>query len=414
MIETLTDRISLKERHLTAPLLKEREQFLTHLLQIGWSAHRVRAVATYLIHIVRTMELTDLRCVDPSEIEKAGVRWANDIGPERMGKGPGASAEPFGSFARQWLRFLGLLNVPHRASGHFNVQLAEFKSSLEKRRLATTTVSTYVNQTENFLRWLSARRSSLSVVSVRDVDDFLAVKREARIHPLTVSGYCVSLRAFFKFAEERGWCLSAIWRGIVRPRRPIYTESPKGPGWADVRRLIRSVRGNTPNDLRARALILLCAIYGLRASEVARLRLEDFDWRNETFCVQRAKRGGIQQFPMQFEVGQAIIDYLRYGRPHCACRNLFLTVQLPYRPLTIAAICGVVESRMNRLGIHSEHHGPHSLRHACATRLLRTGTPLKEIADFLGHRSTQCVAIYAKFDRRSLRKVAAFSLAEVL
>lgn len=381
---------------------------------MGWSENRVREVATYLVHIVRTMELHSLRCVEPTEIEQAGVRWASDRGVERADKRPEASPPQFARFARQWLRFLGVLNLPSRPPGRFDAQLAEFKGALEMRRLAPTTIKTYVNQTENFLRWLAESCNDLSLVSVYDVDDFLAAKRDAHVHLLTVSGHCIALRTFFIFAEERGWCSPGIWRGIVSPRLPMYTEPPKGPTWTEVRRLIRSAEGRTSKDLRARALLLLYAIYGLRVSEVARLRLEDFDWRNETFCVHRAKRGGIQQFPIQYEVGEAILDYLRHGRPYCACRHLFLTVQLPYRPLTGAVMWGIVGRRMKKLGIESKHRGPHSLRHACATRLLTKGSSLKEIADFLGHRNTQCVAIYAKYDKRSLRKVAAFSLAEIL
>ena len=93
--------------------------------------------------------------------------------------------------------------------------------------------------------------------------------------------------------------------------------------------------------------------FDLRLAGPARWRasaLDDFDWRNETFCVHRAKRGGIQQFPIQYEVGEAILDYLRYGRPHCACRNVFLTLQLPYRPLGARSMWSLVGKRMKKLG----------------------------------------------------------------
>lgn len=86
MIERLSSRLSTQRRHRSAPLLKEREQYLTHLLKIGWTTHRVLEVATYLVHIVRMMELVSLRRVEPAEIEQAGVRWTNDEGAERVGK----------------------------------------------------------------------------------------------------------------------------------------------------------------------------------------------------------------------------------------------------------------------------------------------------------------------------------------
>lgn len=360
------------------------------------------------------MGLTSLRSVDLTEIEEAGVRWANNKGPERIGRRPDTSPKIFVTRARQWLRFHNCLLLPTVPPGRFDAQLAEFRSALESRGLASLTIRGYVDRTRHFLQWASERYSDLSLVSLKDVDDFLASKQEAGWRLISIKGQCKSLRTFFIFAEERGWCTPGVWRGIVSPRLPKFTEAQKGPSWAEVRRLIRSLNGRIPAKLRARALFLLCSIYGLRISEVARLRLDDFDWRNETFSVHRAKGGGTQQFPIQFEVGEAILDYLRYGRPHCACRHVFLTLHLPSRPLISGSMSSMVCLQMKRLGIQSEHRGPHSLRHSCATRLLKMGSSLKEIADFLGHRSTECVAVYAKYDRRSLRKVAAFSLAEIL
>jgi integrase/recombinase XerD len=146
---------------------------------------------------------------------------------------------------------------------------------------------------------------------------------------------------------------------------------------------------------------------------VARLRLSDFNWRDETFGVERAKRGGFQQYPIQYEVGEAILRYLTKGRPRCGCRHVFVTLCPPYRPLKASSMWQITSRRMRQLGIASAQRGPHALRHACATRLLKKGTSLKEIADFLGHRDAKSVGIYAKYDTRSLRKVAAFPLADL-
>ncbi len=150
----------------------------------------------------------------------------------------------------------------------------------------------------------------------------------------------------------------------------------------------------TAQGLRAHAILLLCSIYALRSSEVTRLRLIDIDWREETFCVQRAKRGGYQRYPLQYEVGEAILRYLKV-RPRCDCRNVFVTFQGPHRPMLNYGMWNIVSRRYKALGIASKNRGPHSLRHACATQLLKKGTSLKDIADFLGHRSTEAVGIYA-------------------
>jgi integrase len=177
--------------------------------------------------------------------------------------------------------------------------------------------------------------------------------------------------------------------------------------------MIAANASGTPADLRARAIMLLCSIYATRCIEIANLTLSDFDWVNETFTLRRAKGGTVQEFPIQFEVGEAILDYLKNVRPHCSCRNLFVTLKTPYRPLNPSSLSDVVGFRIRRLGIEAESKGPHSLRHACATQLLRKGSSLREIAEFLGHRSMSSVSVYAKCDVGALKIVSSFSLAGV-
>jgi integrase len=178
--------------------------------------------------------------------------------------------------------------------------------------------------------------------------------------------------------------------------------------------LVAAKSDATPADLRARAIILLCSIYGTRGIEISNFKLNDFDWINETFTLRRAKGGRVQQLPIQFEVGEAILDYLQQGRPRSSCRHLFLTVKTPYRPLRSGCLWQIVGPRMKQLGIQSENVGLHSLRHSCATQLLRRGSSLRDIADFLGHRDMKSVSIYAKCDLSVLKAVSAFSLAGVL
>lgn len=217
---------------------------------------------------------------------------------------------------------------------------------------------------------------------------------------------------FFRYAEERGWNNSHIPLNLRGPHIPRYLSAPKGPTWKDVRRLINN-KTETPVELRATAILYLCSIYGLRSSEVVGLRLSDFNWVSETFVVHRAKRGRVQQFPIQFEVGEAILGYLQRGRPQCVCRNVFVTLRPPYRTVRATTLWGIAADRMKKLGITSENYGGHALRHSCATELLRRGSSLKDIADFLGHRDMRSVSIYAKYDLKSLRQVASFSLAGV-
>ena len=144
-----------------------------------------------------------------------------------------------------------------------------------------------------------------------------------------------------------------------------------------------------------------------------RLRLDDFDWHNEIMTVRRAKRRGVQQFPIQHEVGEAILAYLKLGRPKSICRSLFTSIRAPIRPMGPCSVADVVMKRLKSLDIKSQNFGPHALRHSCATQLLNEGFSLYEIADFLGHRGLRAVSIYAKYNPRLLRRVACFSLSGV-
>jgi integrase/recombinase XerD len=412
VIETISPWRSVRLRHEAAPLLKERELYLTHLLQQGFDRAVVRCTAAYLVHIVRVMNMTSLRSVGQEEIDTAGQVWATYEGPHRKKLKVKGSPIMFVRIAQRWLRFHRQLESP--PTHPFQQLIAEFIDAMRSTRgLAPPTVLGYSSKAFGFLKWLGERHKSLEFVSLRHIDEFMASRREEGWSVRTLASQCQALRSFFGYAEIRGWCVPGIPLGILSPRIPKYEDRPKGPTWVEVRRLIESASGSAPNELRAKAILLLFAIYGLRSSEVAGLRLNDFDWRSETFSVRRAKRAGIQQYPIQYEVGEAIIQYLRKGRPHCSSRLVFVSTYRPHGLIRPGPMWQIVGWRMRRLRIELEHVGPHSLRHACATRLLKKGASLKEIADFLGHRNIKSVGIYARYDTRSLRKVAAFSLAGV-
>jgi integrase/recombinase XerD len=160
--------------------------------------------------------------------------------------------------------------------------------------------------------------------------------------------------------------------------------------------------------------LLLLAVYGLRSGEVWRLRLEDLDWQDEILTITHSKNGGGQQFPLTHIVGDAILRYLQKVRPRSSHREVFLTIRAPIHPLTSGALFELVNRRMKALQITILHHGPHALRHACATRLINRGLSLKEIADQLGHRNLETTRIYTKVDLPRLREVANLSLGGLL
>ena len=229
----------------------------------------------------------------------------------------------------------------------------------------------------------------------------------------TIQTWAYVLRAFFRFAAARGWCRKGLAESIQSPRVFSQASLPLGPSWDDVRRLLAMTEGDQPHNIRARPILMLLAIYGLRRGEVSRLRLEDFDWEHEVFHVVSSKTGHIRTYPLMRSVGDAILRYLQEVRPRSSRRELFLTLYPPFRPV-YKSLQVIVYNRLRSLHVLLEHYGPHSLRHACATRLLAAGLSLKEIGDQLGHTDPDSTRIYAKVDLIGLREVADFDMGGVL
>ncbi len=399
-----------RSRFLAAPCLKEREQYLVHLMRRGYGPDYLRGVSSDMLRVVRFLELTIPREVGLDELERARQAATVYRGPDRRGK-RGETTGRFPRVAKGWLGFHGLLAVPPVPMHPCEKEITEFTEFLRSTKGASPlTIYAYGKRLKLIFSWLAAQGVALRSVTLNDIDEFFKAKRAEGWRIPTHTSHSQALKAFFLYAEGRGWCESGLARGVRNPARPRYSGVARGPTWPDVRRLLRYGRKiTTVPGLRAHAMMLLCSIYALRSSEVSGLRLVDIDWREETFCVKRAKRGGYQRYPLQYEVGEAILRYLKV-RPQCACCNVFVTFQQPYRPVTGFAMWQIVSRQLEILGIQSATRGPHALRHACATHLLKIGTPLKDIADFLGHRDTNSVSFYARFDTRSLRKVAAFNL----
>lgn len=401
----------LIERHRQAPLRSEREQYLKHMLEEGYSHSAMTTAANYMLHIIRIIGLNEVRVVSEGEIKRAADFWAEYRGPFRDPRHyRHGSPKSFIKFARAWFRFLGKLAVPPDPPFQEHVQV--FSNALRfDYGLSAATIRDYSNRAHAFLKWLAAHSGNLETVSGADIDRFLAAKRAEGWRPRGIVNQCKALRSFFRFAEMRGWCAPNLALAIRIPR--ILRDEPRhmGPTWAQVRELLKLAEGSEPEHIRAQALFLLFAVYGLRSSEVIQLRLEDFDWQSEVFTVRRAKHGGTQQYPIQYEVGEAILKYLQYARPHVDDRHVFLGERRPWGPLLHGSVWRSVSRRLRILGIELDHLGPHALRHACANRLLQKGSSLQEIAEFLGHSNTKSVGIYAKCDMSALRKVAAFRLA---
>ncbi len=414
IIDILFQRQYERIRQREAPLLIEREQYLNHLMQSGASAKRARVIASRLLHINRLIGMESLRKVEEIELEQAVEHWVAYIKEHSRRQIAATTAYTFLNTAVNWLRFYDLLPIQTPSVGLFDSLQAEFMSYvIDERKMAPDTIQSYRFKVAAFFSRIRWRRQQISSITISDIDEYLETIRGEGLKPRSIAAHAQVLRALFRFLEVRKLTRPGVARAIPIPSISRYDHRPKGPRWKDIRKLLKTTAGAGPLELRAVAIASLCSIYGLRGKEVRALTLEDFNWINETFTVRRAKNGRYQEFPIQFEVGEIILRYLKEARPACRFRQLFVTLKPPHRPLHQTTLGRIIKRRMIDHGIASEYFGTHALRHSCATELLRQGASLTEIADFLGHSDIRSVCIYAKFDSSSLQKVAAFSLSGV-
>lgn len=412
--EELMSTPATLDRHRMEPLVQEREAFLRYLRDTcGTGLGNIRTTACYLLQIVRLLRLRELRNVTPQEIEVVAARWIKRRHVYHNCRGGIHAQRHFAWTARRWFRFLGNYKI-RRAPQPFAKYLdAYVRAMKDEKGLSEVTIRGRRFRTREFLIWFAKKHRPLKTVKINDLDSYIFRPGTSR-GPVAIKCECGVLRAFFYYAETRGWCSPGIARDI---KAPLLRQDPferRGLEWSDVVRLLQATAGPEPADIRAHALLQLFVLYGLRNSEAHKLQLKDIDWINRVLTVRRAKREGLQQFPLHDVVARAIRRYIDEVRPTCDCPNVFVTLNGPYRPLIQPTVSAIVNSRMHRIGIIARWHGPQALRHACATRLLALGTPLTEIADFLGHRNDKTVHVYAKLDLAMLGEVAATDLAGAL
>jgi integrase/recombinase XerD len=401
------------DRHTNAPFAEQRARYLNHCKDRGDSRATLSLKAHELLWVARKLKsFPDLE-ISMAQLWGVAAHWRDrEAACGRKLNGRWTSRR-FIDIAGAWLRYLGHLRKPE-VPIPFQSRLDEYCSWARRERgLCETTIERFRGAIVQFLRWYGDLGQPIERVRVNDVDAYLAYGRSRGWCRVTVQNNAGTLRVFFRYAAEQGWCDINLPNAIQGPRIYALEGLPAGPTWADVQRMFAALDQSHPKDLRDRAILMLLTIYGLRASEVAQLRLEDIDWEHDLVRLPRVKRRQPMTYPLLPSVGNAIVNYLRAVRPTSAHRQVFLTLQSPYRPLSRRGIYGVVAPRLKSLGVCTRHFGPHSLRHACAARLVAEGLPLKEIGDHLGHRSTAATRIYAKVDLPGLRQVAAFDLGEL-
>ena len=213
-----------------------------------------------------------------------------------------------------------------------------------------------------------------------------------------------SLRSFLRFLATEGKCSATLEKAIPSVAGWRLATLPRYLTSSDVERTLASCEPNTVRGIRDRAVLLQLVRLGLRASDVAGLRLFDFDWEDATVLVSGKTRREAR-LPLSQEVGDAVLQYLEC-RPEVDAERVFLRVRAPWRPLSSAGVSSIARRAMIRASVSAPSLGAHILRHTAATQMLREGLPLDDIRTVLRHRSVDMTATYAKVDIELLQQVA--------
>ena len=253
----------------------------------------------------------------------------------------------------------------------------------DERGLSEGTIRSRCQAVADFLNGQAAQSIPLAAIDITDVDEALSAKMACGTYQrATINNHARYLRAFLRFAQDRGLCRSGLADGVMPSRIYLDEGVPNGLSRVDVRRLLATTEGERPVDKRDRAILMLLTGYGLRAGEVSSLQLDDLNWEEEMLRVRRSKSGRTDLYPLSRGVGHAILRYLldvRSSRPE---RSLFLTIRAPIRPLRTSALSEIAGRRLDRLGLVVKHRGTHVLRHATAQHLLDQGLSMKTVGDY--------------------------------
>ncbi len=277
---------------------------------------------------------------------------------------------------------------------------------VNERGLAPRSVMQCTQVAEKLTKTIAVATDELKLeqLDVRSVRAFINFET-AGLAPASAQHVSWSLRSFLKFLFVEGVIEMSLAEAV--PNRRVFAQAslPNPLTSAETTALTESCDATTSTGLRMRAAVMLMARLGLRAGEVTRLTLDDLDWRTGEVVVA-GKGGRVDRLPMPTDVGAAVADYLRDGRPaRATTRAVFVAVKAPHGPLTSpTAMNSIIGSAASRAGLDGVT--PHRLRHAAASQMLAGGASLSEIGQVLRHRDEATTAIYAKVDHRRLSVLA--------
>ena len=302
-----------------------------------------------------------------------------------------------------YIRKRCLIPVFHSLEGEIGSEMEKLVMHMTNLRRSKTTVSDYRLYLSEFLYSLTtAGVSHMNEISERHILSFISS------HPTNKVNIVSALRVLFRF-----WKQEDIFDGGFDELFDIYKvrKTERMPSFYTAKEIVKvenSISRSSGVGKRNYAMVLLASRLGLRASDIAGLQFGNIDWDTNLITIKMQKTQKLIELPLLVDVGNAIIGYLRYGRPNSTLQSVFLSSRAPYVGATKSCVCAAINQIICQSGIDTEgkHHGSHSLRHSLASTLLNDGTVLPVISEILGHKSTQTTMSYLKIDINSLQKCA--------
>ena len=300
---------------------------------------------------------------------------------------------------RRYLKHKEILTTP------FFVDIrSRFQSSCEKKGYSQVTTEHYVKQSSYLMDYLAAQgMNDFTAVTLDTVNAY--IRTLAGFSYKTVEQHICSLRAFFRFLYQEGIMPDDLAAKMPMVKARKQTAIPSVWTHEELKQLVGAIDRGSPKGRRDYAIILIACRLGLRCTDIKNLCFENFNWTEKKICFTQSKTGQPMELPLVPDVGWAVIDYLRYGRPKVDSSRIFVRHMAPFLPFAEGDhLDQLIRTYMVKAHIpmRGKHRGMHSLRHTMASVLLEKDTPLPVISDIIGHLDTNSTAVYLKVDMERL------------
>lgn len=293
--------------------------------------------------------------------------------------------------------------------GELGAAFNSFITEYQPQR-SPSTIARYKERIQNLYHFLQKKNLALSDFGVKEGIEYAAWLDQNKAS-CDRDNIVMTTRVFLRFLCDKKLLdinLSETWMNLFHVKNIRQKKIPSVYTKEEVERTISVIDRNSPHGKRDYAMVLLAARYGLRASDIIGLRFCNLDWESNLITVIQQKTSKKVSLPLSEEVGNAIIEYIKHGRPSIDSPFVFLKARAPYGPLGSNILNGVVGEYMRLAGIDTrgKKSGPHSLRHSLATNLLKNNEPLPVISEILGHSSTESTNTYLRVSYDMLRQCA--------